>query len=1179
MKNIISISFLFYSIVFNAQIGFEDHQILGMENATFGANSAKPSDIDGDGDFDIVISAEGEDKVSWYENLDGLGTFGSQHIISLTTLKVKDVFSIDIDDDGDMDVLSASEVDGVIAWFENLDGLGTFGDKIIITDTFDGASSVFSADIDGDGDSDVIGASRDDDSIAWYENVDGQGNFVLGQVLTIAANWASDVEAGDIDGDGDMDIIAASSLDNTIGWYENIDGVGTFGAEQILSSDINAATSVHLADIDGDNDLDVLAFSYTDSTIGWFENTDGLGGFGNFQIISNTLIYVASVFAADIDGDNDLDVISGGDQGNGDVFWYENLDGNGTFGTERLVNIDENALFPSSVYAEDLDGDGDNEIIYTAENDGTITYHRNLDGNGNFGLQEVINNYARGPRFLVLKDIDGDNDLDIISLSYQDSRIAWYENLDGLGTFGDQQKISNKVRFATWLHLNDIDGDGDDDIIVTGEIGSELSWFEHLDGQGTFGDEVFISEFAGDSVYSGDVDGDGDIDIVASDNVFKLGYYENLDGLGTFAPRVGIGYATDNISLADIDGDEDLDVIAIDKINDIIIWVENTDGLGAFGEENVVSTEFVSPNSVQAVDIDNDNDLDLLVASQFDNKIAWFENIDGLGNFSDVNIIDTSGEGALYTTTADIDVDGDLDVIATYFLSDEIVWFENLDGNGTFGSRTVIVNEYDYARYVVTGDINGDAVPDIVACAPVIDNITWFQNLGDLENSIYGTIKLDLNANGCDPNDFPMSQFMVTTNDGLIDFATFTQENGSYLINTNEGIFETSITSSLPNYYESNPLSQISDLSSPGVSDEANFCLETTESIQDLSISIFSVDEARPGFEANYQVIFRNYGTLISDGSIDVTFPDDSIDFISASEQVTSQQPNILTFDFVALNPYEVRVIELTFFINEPPVTELDDVLYFTAQINPIAGDFNVVDNDAALSQIVVDSFDPNDIVVVEGAEILIEEANDYLHYIIRFQNTGTAEAINVRVTNELDANLDWTTMQLENVSHPNRVEITDGTFVEFIFDDINLPDINTNEPESHGYIAYKIKPIPSIGLGDVMSNNASIFFDFNAPILTNTVTTTIVETLGIEESLIHTVKVYPIPTEDSLIINSSTKILEATIYNQLGQKILYFSSDSNLETISISSLSNGLYTLTLVDEFDASIVKKIIKN
>ena len=151
-----------------AQINFQDHTI--TTNADY-ALSVYAADIDGDGDMDVLSASRGDDKIAWYENTDGQGNFGAQQIITTNARMTQSVYATDIDGDGDMDVLSASENDHKIAWYENLDGLGSFSPEQIITTNADHARSVYATDIDGDGNIDVLSASRGDDKIAWYKNL------------------------------------------------------------------------------------------------------------------------------------------------------------------------------------------------------------------------------------------------------------------------------------------------------------------------------------------------------------------------------------------------------------------------------------------------------------------------------------------------------------------------------------------------------------------------------------------------------------------------------------------------------------------------------------------------------------------------------------------------------------------------------------------------------------------------------------------------------------------------------------------------------------------------------------------------------------------------------------------------------------------------------------------------
>jgi hypothetical protein len=217
------------------------------------------------------------------------GTFGSQQIITTQANGANSVYACDIDGDGDNDVLSASWFDNKIAWYENTDGNGTFGSQQIITTAAYDAMSVYACDIDGDGDNDVLSAAQYDDKIAWYENTDGNGTFGSQQIITTAADAARSVYACDIDGDGDNDVLSASWGDDKIAWYENTDGNGTFGSQQIITTAADAARSVYACDIDGDGDNDVLSASYYDDKIAWYENTDGNGTFGSQQIITVAL--------------------------------------------------------------------------------------------------------------------------------------------------------------------------------------------------------------------------------------------------------------------------------------------------------------------------------------------------------------------------------------------------------------------------------------------------------------------------------------------------------------------------------------------------------------------------------------------------------------------------------------------------------------------------------------------------------------------------------------------------------------------------------------------------------------------------------------------------------------------------------------------------------------------------
>ncbi|MCD6180126.1 MAG: VCBS repeat-containing protein, partial [Bacteroidales bacterium] len=278
-------------------------------------------------------------------------------------------------------------------------------------------------------------------------SLNGFSQFGTQQIISTNVNEATSIYCADIDGDGDLDILSTSWFYDEVSWFENTDGQGAFSNKQTITSNADGADCVRAFDLDGDGDIDVLSSSYYDNTIAWYENTDGQGTFGTQQIISTDLIYGSWVYASDLDGDSDLDVISASIDDN-KIAWYENTNGQGTFGSQQII---ANPTQPNNVMASDLDGDGDNDILFDSAEGDYIAWCENTDGQGTFGTMQLISNAVNQPSSIYAIDIDNDGDLDVISSSIQDNKIAWYENTDGLGSFGSQQIISTNANQARYV--------------------------------------------------------------------------------------------------------------------------------------------------------------------------------------------------------------------------------------------------------------------------------------------------------------------------------------------------------------------------------------------------------------------------------------------------------------------------------------------------------------------------------------------------------------------------------------------------------------------------------------------------------------------------------------------------------------------------------------------------------
>jgi len=714
-----------------AQTTFSDEIIIAGQ--TLYARCVFSADLDGDGDFDVLSASGDDDKIAWYENTDGQGTFGVQNIISTNTDHAQSVFSADIDGDGDNDVVSASWNDDKIAWYENTDGQGTFGPQQIITTSADGAFSVFCSDLDGDGDNDAISASSNDHKIAWYENLDGSGQFGAQQVLSSNALYAISVFSVDLDNDGDNDVLSASLSDDKIAWYENTDGFGTFGPEQIISIDVDGAGAVFAADLDGDGDFDVLSASHYDNKIAWYENIDGLANFGPQQIITVNAGYASTIYCADFDNDGDIDVVSGSYEDN-EVCWYENTNGQGSFGPQQIITSDAKGAW--SVFCADLDNDGNSDVLSASLNDDKIAWYENSDGQGNFGPQQLITASANEARSVYGADLDGDGDNDVLSASFDDDKIAWYENTDGQGTFGPQQIITTSADGAFSVFSTDLDGDGDNDVLSASEDDDKIAWYENLDGSGTFEirQSISVGANAAMCVFSIDLDGDEDNDVLSASYIDnKICWYENIDGQGNFGTQQIISTsALDAISVfsTDLDGDGDNDVLSASFADNKIAWYENIHGSGTFSSQRIITTNAIGARAVYSADLDGDSDYDVLSASYSDNKIAWYENIDGQGLFGHQQVITTSAGGAGCVFSADLDGDGDNDVLSASLSDDKIAWYENTDGLGSFGPQQIITTSANGARSVFSIDLDGDGDYDVLSASYYDNKIAWYRNEG-----------------------------------------------------------------------------------------------------------------------------------------------------------------------------------------------------------------------------------------------------------------------------------------------------------------------------------------------------------------------------------------------------------------------------------------------------------------
>ncbi|MCA9212576.1 MAG: VCBS repeat-containing protein [Planctomycetales bacterium] len=385
--------------------------------------------------------------------------------------------------------------------------------------SFGQARSAYSADLDGDGDVDVVSVSKTEATVAWHENVDGKGTFrPQPRLISTQATNADFVIAADVDSDGDIDVVYASAKENTIAWFEN-GGGGSFGDAKLISADSQSPRSIQAANLDGDQNLDLLVASHGDNTIAWFEYEDSLRTFGSRHVISNEVRGASSVSAADVDADGDTDVlvVSFTD---GEIRWFENQTGSGDFAEGKVVlpaNPNSKSYFATTA---DFDGDGVLDVVSASWGDGAVSWQRQVAGE--FASPEVImSNLSRRvltPRIdsVATADLDGDGDLDVIAADEFGHHTYWSENLGPMNGFGPQLPVGPSSEMTGGsVEMVDLDGDGDLDILAASDHEGIIAWHENR----------LIGDSNNDGVFN-------NVDLIV---VFTAGeYFDDIPGNSTF---------------------------------------------------------------------------------------------------------------------------------------------------------------------------------------------------------------------------------------------------------------------------------------------------------------------------------------------------------------------------------------------------------------------------------------------------------------------------------------------------------------------------------------------------------------------------------------------------------------------------------------------------------------------
>ncbi len=1014
-------------------------------------------ELNGDGHTDAI--AWDNNQLLWWAN-DGNGVFGEKQVILSQYLTYPQrLTSADIDGDGDKDVI------GQDGWWAN-DGTGNFAFASIIDDFF---TLAMVGDVDGDGDVDLVGKTGvlNDNVITMFFGTvinDGNGNFTDG--VSLGNNAGNDVNAtqADFDGDGDMDIVVGGDA-NLNGYYPHL-GSGAYGARQPITN-MNLSPTVQAADMEGDGDQDLLVLGVAPGNR-WFAN-DGNAVF----TVADTL--GGSTPTADVDSDGDQDMIVGTGT-TCDAKWYRN-DGGGTAWSTLNVELFSGYNLAGTKYAfADIDEDGlvDLAICHGL---GIIAWYPN-NGNGTFGLRQRIGHELGGGSGMSVTDLDGDGDHDIAAAGFYGDQITTYAN-NGDGTFAQQEVVMEHLDQVNVCRAADLNGDGFPELL-TNKPEAAVLW---NDGTGHFTPYPLPNN--GVAPLAVDLDGDLDPDLVGTG-----AWYRN-DGSGEFTEQVD---ASMNITGATavksgrMNADAVPDLVYFGTTVNVLL----NDGDGAF---NVLTTTPTAQLMVLDVaDLDDDGDDDLVGISSNDVLYGYFN--DGNGALTEQQLLVGTQGIPRHILTYDINGDGYPDVVwARSNGYDHKTYAALNNGDGTLGGNFIVDPSAESTASLAFADVNGDVVPDLVESR--FHTIAWQENHFFDAYRLRGDVFKDFDQDGQrDLTDHPQPFAAMGTNPAGI--LSWTNSFGQFDMAVDSGVTY-QLWPHLPVEFTvtSDPdTAVVQATANEPIVDSLLFGIGPIGGSQQ---TLFMENHSPFRCDSDRQIwlVVGNFGASIP---TDITV---SLELVSGLTHITAvPEPDsivgqILYWSIDSLVWFSQEVFEVD--VHTGPAGQVAEYIA-VAQGNglPLTSLNNVFTISCAI--------DPNDKFVLprgEGVHHAVPIDQDWLDYTIRFQNTGTDTAFNVLLVDRLSTDLDWSSMEVLGTSHPlTNIFIQEDGELNFRYDHINLPDSGANMAQSNGYVRFRMRPLPDRPNLTEIHNTAEIYFDFNAPVITNTTLTTLVDCEAFSSSI-----------------------------------------------------------------------------
>ncbi len=1078
------------------------------------------SDIDGDGDIDVIYADHRNGSINWFQNL-GEGNFSAREQITSEWFGRISMLPHDLDGDGDLDIVVWSH--NILAWHENLGG-GNFSDRQIIpTGTPFYLTTVKIIDFDNDGDEDFLFS----DSFHVFvmpkitEGVYGAA-LPINENDTNLENQILDFAVLDMDNDGLKDI--AVSKDTTgMGWYQNL-GDYDFEPFQLIDAtvEVNQPSNypdrtmvVYDFDDDGDDDL----FYANVNTLWVYENiTDGVFEPG-LELLTVEITY--PVKAPDIEignfnDDENLDLFISYygyptnvfNDPTPSIYQYEF---NGTeFEPIEEMMVDVN--FITSIDLHDIDQDGDVDILAFSTGENEVVLFENSDGIYTNESDEISEGLS-GITETIAADIDGDFDLDILVASPNDGKLSWYER-DETGSFLPQKVILNNINEVDIFLAEDVDQDGDIDLVLSDDTDAGEFWLEN-NGDGTFTNTHDLASFNSThaSIIFTDFDGDGILDLLYTQSIPNF-FILKGQGNGNFSGSQQFGVNEigefQDQTIFDVDEDGFQDIVGYFETfeggNKQIGWYKN-DGNGNFNEFFPIAAMDYDAHEFQIehTDLNQDGLQDLIMrSSPFSSTLPVhvdvLQNL-GSGNFSSPVLVEDELSGVRGMGIADLNLDGFPDLILSRVqpqyvtntgpseppINKYIQIYYN-DGTGQFLSPELFYAGGSFFDHLSFPDMDSDGDTDMILSSSIVSEIVVIQNQKYSPVRVSGEIFLDENQNGIkDSTETYPNWVDISSTPQAVNFLL--TDSGRYLLSFSDYEETYTVAPELP--------------ASWGISTEHQSYTFTIGSdfspLDTLDFGIYPLVEL-PNFDVElaggwprcdrdvpYWITLDNQGTTVGGGTIHLEL-DNLLDYVDANVEPDSIIDQNIYWHFDSLGSYDGIGIEVT--VHMPNFGSIGELMTTTLEAAVTDIGENPYYYADTLNQIMACTYDPNDKQVDPDQEYISNEQD--LNYLIRFQNTGTDTAFTVIVSDQLSPYLDWTTIQMVGSSHEMEYSVSNQGELLFTFVDIQLPDSNVNNIGSQGFARFQISTIGDLSPNTAIHNTAKIYFDYNPAIVTNTVTSKI---------------------------------------------------------------------------------------